>query len=81
MQYNKIKFYQEDLPIIVRSTILMDINKKLKPIINYIAIEFLRHLPLVQVRMTCGTVRSEGREESAELREVCLWKAGPHGVG
>lgn len=43
---NNVHFYQEDLPMVIRSTIFKDINKELRSIINHIATEFLRHLLL-----------------------------------
>lgn len=60
---NNVHFYQEDLPMVIRSIIFKDINKKLRPIINHIATEFLRHLLLGQV----GTIWVR---EAAELSVI-----------
>lgn len=56
--------------MVIGSTVLMDTNKELRPIINHIALSS-RQVPLGQVRMTYGAASSEERRRAAELSVIC----------
>lgn len=67
--------------MVIRSMTLMDINKEFRPIIKHIATEFLRYLPVGQVRMACGTASSEGSEENCRAQGTCGRLAPMGGLG
>lgn len=57
--------------MVIRSMILMDINKEFRLIIKYIVIEFFRYFLVGQVRMVCGIVSFEGSEENCRVQGIC----------